>query len=294
MLRIANTRTRWRERRDSGKTGERQRAANECNFDGIDVNWFDYWYEDRIEHATWKIHVLICAAFDTRIAHSASQHLISYHHDEGRLLLLLLLSFRVCDIFVFITFTNGIVKLFNINRSNWIKADPIHFDSMAIHIVTLLNLRFGRYVFGKTNLCDSASCLHSESMEEEKTTTTTHNVRTRKKSGSKRKTTHRMPNNLYYLLYWDVTVALSLAIYFHGNVRQNKLDAINENRNRTFPSYRKQIVFIRLSLSFVHFHSICYVFLSGFDFAIGLFLYFQFFVTLAAASDGISKSLMHN
>lgn len=142
MLRIANTRTRWRERRDSGKTGERQRAANECNFD---VNWFDYWYEDRIEHATWKIHVLICAAFDTRIAHSASQHPISCHHDEGRLLLL---SFRVCDIFVFITFTNGIVKLFNINRSNWIKADPIHFDSMAIHIVTLLNLRFGRYVFG--------------------------------------------------------------------------------------------------------------------------------------------------
>lgn len=167
MLRIANTRTRWRERRDSGKTGERQRAANECNFDGIDVNWFDYWYEDRIEHATWKIHVLICAAFDTRIAHSASQHLISYHHDEGRLLLLLL-SFRVCDIFVFITFTNGIVKLFNINRSNWIKADPIHFDSMAIHIVTLLNLRFGRYVFGKTNLCDSASCLDSKSMEEKK------------------------------------------------------------------------------------------------------------------------------
>lgn len=85
-----------------------------------------------------------------------------------------------------------------------------------------------------------------------------------------------------------------LPFIFMENVRQNKLDAINENRNRTFSSYRKQIVFIRLSLSFVHFHSDCYVFLSGFDFAIGLFLYVQLLFVTSAGSDRISKSLMHN
>lgn len=97
---------------------------------------------------------------------------------------------------------------------------------MAIHIVTLLNLRFRRYVFGvwqkesvqfgklPTIRTNEIRKRKNKKYTHRKTTTTTHNVRTRKKSGSIRKTTHRMPNNLYYLLYWDVTVTLSLTIYF--------------------------------------------------------------------------------
>lgn len=78
-------------------------------------------------------------------------------------------------------------------------------------------------------------------------------IQTRKKSGSNTKT-HRMPNNLYYLLYWDVTVTLSLTIYFHGNVRQNKLDVINEIETKCYPSiYWQQIVVSLVFLYYVFF-----------------------------------------
>lgn len=98
-----------------------------------------------------------------------------------------------------------------------------------LHILTLLNLRFGRYRFDGASTCYamlricSTFCTAPYSTKfSMKKKTTGRNVVTKKQ---------RMPNNLYYSLYKDVTVSLSVTIYFTKcSTKQIGCDQLNRNK----------------------------------------------------------------
>lgn len=98
---------------------------------------------DRIERYIEDTCTLICVAVPAiQPACSSSSH---RYRDEGWFLLRLFVS---AFFYYFYEWQSKIVQ--HINRSNWIKADPQYIiicdTHTHTHIVTLLNLRFGRYV----------------------------------------------------------------------------------------------------------------------------------------------------
>lgn len=102
-----------------------------------------------------------------------------------------------------------------------------------LHILTLLNLRFGRYRFDGASTCYAmlricwTFCVQHRTIPYStefsmKKKTTGRNVATKKQ---------RMPNNLYYSLYKDVTVSLSVTIYFTKcSTKQIGCDQLNRNK----------------------------------------------------------------